>query len=74
MKALRISVQYGRMWVAETSDGKRGQGATMESALEDLIPHSSGEAAPTFGSLSSVFDGIRDSGGDGQIAQGRASA
>ena len=75
MKGLKITLTHGRIWTAETSDGKRATGASLESALSDLWPV--GERPPQaadWNPLASIFNGIRDSGGDGQFREGRAGA
>lgn len=74
MKALKITLTHGRIFTAETSDGKRATAATLAGAMEQLIPASLAELDFDFEPLSAVFDSIRDSGGDGQFQKGRAGA
>lgn len=72
MKALTIKVAHGRVWTAETSDGKRAQGASLISVLDQLVPVE--HANQVWTGLDLVFAGIRDSGGDSNIGSGQASA
>lgn len=53
MRRLVITENYG-LWTVETSDGKRGVGATFDTALAKLLPlHSEAQ------NVMAVFDGIR---------------
>jgi hypothetical protein len=74
MKGLKITLTHGRVWTAETSDGKRATSSTLVGALSDLLP--AGHDATQEGGwvVAKIFDGIRDSGNDGQFQQGRAGA
>ena len=78
MKALKISLTHGRIWTAETSDGKRATGATLQSALDQLLPVGAEAeielADDGYDAIRGLFAGIRDSGGDGQFVSGVKSA
>lgn len=75
MKSLKITLEHGRVWRAETSDGKYSQAASLGGALANLWPVS--ERPPDYVEfeklLGTVFNGIRDSGSTGNIARGQAS-
>lgn len=75
MKALKITLTHGKIWTVETSSGVRAQSTTLEGALTDVLPAGAdpNNASDLYGALPLVFDGIRDSGGDGNIAHGQAS-
>lgn len=75
MKGLKITLTHGRVWTAETSDGKRAQGASLDSVLAQLLPVQDADMQPFgFSAVKVIFNGIRDSGNDGQIGTGQASA
>lgn len=74
MKGLKITLTHGRVWTAETSDGKRATGATVQSAVGQLFPMRALVREDELNVLVTLFNGIRDSGNDGQFQQGRAGA
>jgi len=81
VKALKITLTHGRIWTVETSSGARATGATLESALEKLLPANlTGAYGARFEDMTDrwtginvLMDAIPDSGGDSNIARGRAS-
>ena len=75
MKALKITLDHGRVWTAETSDGKRATGATLQSVVEQMVPLANVNLfkPEDYDVLRAVFDGVRDSGG-GQIGSGVSAA
>ena len=78
MKSIRITVSYGRIWTVETSTGVRATGPTLQSALDKIVPandpHEILEDEFRWLSLESLIESIPDSGGDGNIGRGPASA
>jgi hypothetical protein len=73
VKALKITLTHGRIWTAETSSGARSQAASLGAAVEKLVPISLTDRASRDDFervLGIVFDGIPDSGGDGNIGRG----
>jgi len=78
MKALKITFEHGRIWKAETSDGRSSQGASLQSVLDKLFytgPQGDRFAFEDDGydTIRGLFARIPDSGSDGQIATGQAS-
>lgn len=78
MKKLTITLSHGRIWAVETSSGVRATGATLESALDKLVPHKlTGAFGFKFEDIEQPWLGIKvlmetipDSGGDGNIGRG----
>lgn len=75
MKALKISFDHGRVWTAETSDGKRATGASLQGVVEQLLPltHERQFTTEDYDVIADVFNGIRDSGGSGLARHGQVS-
>ena len=74
MKSMKITMNNG-LYVAETSGGARASGASLESALQKLVPANQGRIIQpsSFLGLRVIFDAIPDARG-GQFREGQASA
>lgn len=74
MKKLTITLSHGRIWAVETSSGVRATGATLESALDKIVPtndpHEILEDEFRWLSLENLLRAIPDSGGDDNIGRG----
>lgn len=68
MKAVKISVTHGRIWVVELSSGVRAQGASPIGVLNKILKPT--EAAVLGVALEPLFALIPNSGGDGNIGRG----
>jgi len=71
MKAVKITLTHGRVWTVELSSGVRAQGASPIGALDKILKPD--EAAALGTALEPLFAKVPDSGGDSNIARGRAS-
>lgn len=74
MKSIKISEDNG-LYVAETSSGARGAGASLESALKKITPANAERVITDtdFLGIRVVFDAIPNARG-GQFREGQASA
>ena len=79
MKALKITFEHGRIWKADTSDGRSFSGASLQSVLDKVLlgkPEALEgveQCDDGYDTIRGIFVGIQDSGGSGQIARGQAS-
>ena len=78
MKALKITFEHGRIWKAETSDGRSASGANLQSVLDKMLVNGRPSDRTDFeddgyDAMRILFDRIKDTGSDGQIARGQAS-
>lgn len=77
MKALKITFEHGRIWKAETSDGRSETGASLQSVLDKLSFVTQGDRTlfedDGYDTVRIIFAGIQDSGNSGQIIHGQAS-
>lgn len=77
MRRLIITENHGQ-YVVETSAGVRAVGASLASALQKLVINGSPETRPPddcdLAWVSSIFSGIRPSGGPAQIHEGQEGA